>query len=315
MPLMREAITPGSEMRGLAARATTLAACFCGLLLTFFLFARPWYLSWGADQTLREAQLPGDSLLWLGAPHETRALLIHAPAASVWPWVAQIGQDRAGFYSYAILENLAGCKMKNLDDLIPALQYWQEGDKLWMYPPDRAGGIGQAPLARYDPGHALVFYTRRPGTALTDQPDGTWAFVVEPIDDATSRLIMRGRARGSLGLLGASFERSIFEPIHFAMERKMMEGIRARAEGRSVSEARDNVQVLLWVLTFALFLSSGVLVLRGRHWRWHAVTFTTAGLLFALLTLVQPSVFLGGSLVVLLGLATWMPAGRGYGVP
>ena len=62
--------------------------------------------------------------------------------------MAQIGQDRAGFYSYEILENLVGCKMKNLDYLIPALQHWQEGDKLWMYPPDRAGGIGQAPLAR-----------------------------------------------------------------------------------------------------------------------------------------------------------------------
>ena len=171
-------------MRGLGARAATLAACFSGLLLAFFLVARPWYRSWGADGALRTAPLPGDSLLWQGTPRETRAVLIHAPASHVWPWVAQIGQDRAGFYSYEILENLVGCKMKNLDYLIPALQHWQEGDKLWMYPPDRAGGIGQAPLARFDPGHALVFYTRRPGTALTDQPDGTWAFVVEPVDGA-----------------------------------------------------------------------------------------------------------------------------------
>jgi hypothetical protein len=224
--------------------------------------------------------------------------------------VAQIGQDRAGFYSYEILENLVGCKMENLDYLIPARQHWQEGDKLWMYPPDRAGGIGQAPLARYDPGHALVFYTRRPGTALTDQPDGTWAFVVEPVDNDTSRLIMRGRGRGSLGLLGATFERSVFEPIHFAMERKMMEGIKLRAEDRPASKARDNIQVLLWVLTFALFVTSGILTLEGRGWRWHAVTFTAAGLLFAVLTLVQPSVFLGVPLVALLGLGTLAPVRR-----
>jgi hypothetical protein len=291
-------------VRALSARAATLAACFSGLLLGFFLVARPWYLSWGADAQLRAAPLPGDNLLWLGTPRETRAVLIHAPASHVWPWVAQIGQDRAGFYSYEILENLVGCKMKNLDDLIPALQYWQEGDKLWMYPHDRAGGIGQAPLARYDPGQALVFYTRRPSTALTDQPDGTWAFVVEPVDSETSRLIMRGRGRGNLGLLGASFERGVFEPIHFAMERKMMEGIKMRAEDRPVSSARDNIQVLLWVLTFALFIGSGVLVLEGRGWRWHAVTFTAAGLLFAVLTLVQPSVFLGVPLVAFLGLGT-----------
>ena len=271
--------------------------------MAFFLIARPWYLSWGADRTLQEAHLPGDTLLWQGAPRETRAIVIQAPAQQVWPWVAQVGQDRAGFYSYAILENLAGCQLKNLDVLIPALQHWKEGDKLWMYPSDAAGGIGQAPLALHDPGHALVFYTRRPGTALGDPPDGTWAFVVQPLDHQTSRLVMRGRARGSLGLLGAGFERSIFEPIHFAMERKMMEGIKVRAEGRPVMERLDDLQVLLWTLTFALFVASGVLVLAGRAWRWHVTTFIGAGLLFSILTLVQPSVWIGVPLVFGLGLA------------
>ncbi len=291
-------------MRGLGARVALLVACSSGLLLAFFLFARPWYLGWGADAALKTAPLPGDNLLWLGRPRETRAIVIHAPASRVWPWVAQIGQDRAGFYSYEILENLVGCKMRNLDYLVPAFQRWEEGDRLWMYPPDRAGGLGQAPLARHDPGHALVFYTRRPGTALTDQPDGTWAFVVEPIDKDTSRLIMRGRGRATLGLLGASFERGIFEPIHFAMERKMMEGIKLRAEYRPVSKAGDDLQVSLWALAFAAFIASGVFILEGRGWRWHAVTFTAAGLLFGLLTLVQPSVFLGAPLVALLGLGT-----------
>jgi hypothetical protein len=194
--------------------------------------------------------------------------------------------------------------MKNLDELVPALQHWQEGDKLWMYPPDAAGGIGQAPLALYESGHALVVYTRRPGTTLADRPDGTWAFVVQPIDGRTSRLIVRGRARGSPGLLGLSFERSVFEPVHFAMERKMMEGIKARAEDRPVSAALENVQVLLWTLTFALLVASAVLVVEGRAWRWHLVTFTAAGLLFALLTMIQPSVWLGVPLVLALAAAT-----------
>ena len=298
-------------MRGPGARAALLAACFSGLLVAFFLVARPWYLSWGADAAVKAASLPGDNLLWLGTPRETRAILIHAPASRVWPWVAQIGQDRAGFYSYEILENLVGCKMKNLDYLIPALQHWRPGDSLWMYPRDRAGGLGQAPLARHDPGHALVFYTRRPGTALTDPPDGTWAFVVEPVDEDSSRLIMRGRGRGTLGLLGASFERGIFEPIHFAMERKMMEGIKLRAEDRPVSTARDDIQVSLWVLTFAFFIASAIFTVEGRGWRWHALTFTTAGLLFGVLTLVQPSVLLGIPLVALLGLGTAARVRRG----
>ena len=112
------------------------------------------------------------------------------------------------------------------------------------------------------------------------------------------------RARGSLGLLGASFERSVFEPVHFAMERKMMEGIKARAEDRPISARNDEIQVLLWALTFVLFVASAVLVLEGRAWRWHLGTFVAAGLLFALLTLVQPSVWLGVPLVLALGAAT-----------
>jgi hypothetical protein len=297
------------------ARAGALAASVAALLLAFFFLARPWYSSWGADQELQNAPLPGDTLLWQGASRETRAILIRAPAEQVWPWVAQIGQDRGGFYSYAILENLVGCHIRNLDFLIPALQQWQEGDKLWMYPPNAAGGIGQAPLALHYPGRALVFYTRRPGTALTDRPDGTWAFVVQPVDATTSRLVMRGRARGSLGLLGASFERSVFEPIHFAMERKMMEGIKARAEDRPVSAARDDIQVLLWALTFALFVVSAVFVLEGRAWRWHTATFTAAGFLFGFLTLVQPSIWLGAPLVLVLGTATVRHSRRPQGMP
>jgi hypothetical protein len=288
-------------------RLAILAACLAALILALFRVARPWYLAWGADQASSDARLPGDQLLWQGAPHETRAVLIRAPAGRVWPWVAQLGQDRGGFYSYELLEDLVGCQMTNLDHLDPSLQQWKAGDKLWMYPPRRAGGLGQAPLALHEPGHALVFYTRRPGTRPADPPDGTWAFVVEPIDRDTSRLIVRSRARGSLGLLGAAFERAVFEPLHFAMERKMMEGIKARAEGQRVSRRRDDLEIALWTVTFALFIASAVLAVRGRGWRRRAVTFTAAGVVFAILTLAQPSVFVGVPLVLTLAVATCLP--------
>jgi hypothetical protein len=275
--------------------------------LEFFAFVRPWYLSWGADAALARAYLPGDALLWQGAGRETRAIRIHAPADAVWPWVAQIGQDRGGFYSYAILENLAGCKMRNLDFLLPAIQHWGVDDKLWMFPPEKLGGIGQAPLAIHEPGHALVFYTRRTGTALTDPPDGTWAFVVEPIDQTTSRLVTRARARGGLSLLGAAFNRGVFEPVHFLMERKMMEGVKARAEGRLVSDASDDAQVVLWVVTLAVFFVSAGLVLAGRRWHQRVASFVAAGLLFQFLTFVQPRLFVGISLVIVLYAAVWLP--------
>jgi hypothetical protein len=120
-------------------------------------------------------------------------------------------------------------------------------------------------------------------------------------------LIVRGRARGHLGLLGTTFESSVFEPIHFAMERKMMEGIKARAEGRPVSKAADNAHVVLWTLAFAGFIASGLLVLVGRDWRRRALTFAGGGALFAYLTLGQPPLVTEALLVVALHLAIWSP--------
>ncbi len=72
-----------------------------------------------------------------------------------------------------------------------------------------------------------------------------------------------------------------------------------------MSEALDdNSRSCSGSLTFALFVASGVLTLEGRGWRWRAVTFTAAGVLFGVLTLVQPSVLVGVPLVALLGLGT-----------
>jgi hypothetical protein len=292
---------------GPGARAGAISAGLVLLLLGFFAVARPWYLNWGADQALRSAYLPGDRLLWQGADRETRALVVRAPAETVWPWVAQLGQNRAGFYSYEILENLAGSEIRNLDTLVPALERWEPGDKLWMYPQEKLGGLGNAPLAIHEEGHALVFYTRRVETTQADPPDGTWAFIVQPIDPATSRLVTRARARGSLSLLGVAFNRGIFEPAHFVMERKMMEGIKARAEGRQVSKAADDAQVALWAITFVAFIASAGLALAGRQWRRRTVTFIAAGALFELLTLGQPRLLVGVPLVIALCLAVWWP--------
>ena len=106
----------------------------------------------GRQPELSRAELPGDHLLWQGAPRETRAIVIGAPAAEVWPWVAQIGQDRGGFYSYELLENLAGCELTNLDQLLPARQHWTAGDKLWMYPPEKMTASDARPSRSTSPG-------------------------------------------------------------------------------------------------------------------------------------------------------------------
>jgi hypothetical protein len=286
------------------ARVGALLACLAGLLAVYFALARPWFRRWGASDAEVRMPLPGDEIVPAAKSQETRAISIAAPAGQVWPWLTQIGQDRGGFYSYRRLENLFGCEMPDVRVLDPKLQRWQPGDKLWMYPPHKAGGAGHAKLATFEPGRAIGFAARQIGTPTSAPADGSWALVVNPIDDGSSRLLFRGRAAGGLRSMAAVFSVSVFEPVHFAMERRTMEGIKALAEGREPSSLRDDVQVGLWALLFLGFVVSGVMVLAGRRVPEHLVTFTGCGLLFQFLTLVQPSPLIGLALVA----ATLRPA-------
>ena len=87
----------------------------------------------------------------------------------------------------------------------------------------------------------------------------------------------------------------------------MLESIKAHAEGQTVSDTADTVQVLLWCLTFVAFVTSAVLVLMGRQWRRRLLTFVIAGLLFQLLTLVQPALLVGVPCVAAILLGVWAP--------
>ncbi|HEY6877777.1 MAG TPA: hypothetical protein VI299_07145, partial [Polyangiales bacterium] len=146
-----------------AGRVAALGGAIVVLFSLFLLGVRPWYLRWGASADEVNARLPGDELLDT-AEQSTRAVTIDASAERVWPWLLQLGQDRGGFYSYTLLENLVGTNMENVDVLRPELQHWKLGDKLWMYPPDKLGGTAYATLAVFSPGRALVFSTRQFGT-------------------------------------------------------------------------------------------------------------------------------------------------------
>jgi hypothetical protein len=281
-------------------RIGALTACLAALLGVYVGVARPWFLRWGATDAEIAMPLPGDELVPQPASQETRAITIAAPADAVFPWLAQLGQDRAGFYSYQTLENVFGCEMPDVQELDPRLQRWQVGDKLWMYPQHKVGGIGFAVLMRFDPGHAMVFGTRQLGTAATGT-DGTWAFVVKPIDATSSRLLFRGRGAGGLHAFAAAFSAGVFEPVHFAMEQRTMQGIKMLAEGRKPSRLLDDLQVATWTMLFVGFVVSGVLVLAGYRPREQLVAFLVCGLLFQLLTLVQPSPLIGLPLLFTIG--------------
>jgi hypothetical protein len=289
--------------RGVGIRLTAVLgvlSLFVGLLLTL---VRPWYKTWGADPHETYAALP-IQYASASAPHETRAIDINAPAAEVFAWVAQLGQDRAGFYSYELLEDLVGCNMPDLRYLDPELQEWNVGDLLWMYPPSKLEGLGHATLVHYEPGRALVFATH---SSLDDRESpfaSTWSFFVAPTGPDSSRLITRASGEPP-GLLGLAFNRTVFEPLHFAMERRMLIGIKALAEGRPIATWRDNLQLLSWLASFLSLCASTVLVLIGSAWQRRLLGLAASAVVFQIVTLLQPSPVLSLALVLPLSPLLW----------
>jgi len=289
-------------------RALALLVASAAIAGAFFLAVRPWYLRWGATDDETRRPLPGDEIVAVAAGRETRAITIRAPVGRVWPWMAQLGQDRGGFYSFDLLENLVGCEMPTEDRLRPEKQSWQVGDKLWMYPKRKAGGVGFATLHVYLARRALGFGTHVAGTAPAGPEDGSWSFVLEPLDGSSTRLLIRGHGAGGRSLLGVAFDRSIFEPIHFMMERRMMLGIEELAEGSSRGRVLNHVYVAFFVLAFGFVLAAAVLVLRRERWWRPLVGFIAAAVVFQILTLGQPPIAVGAALLVFVAGVLWWPA-------
>jgi hypothetical protein len=207
----------------------------------------------------------------------------------VWAWVAQVGQGRGGFYSYDILEDaLFQCEIHSADRILPQFQRHQTGDEFRFC-------LKGPPVSRsrlyVEPGRAIAY---SPG----------YAMVVEPIHPTETRLIARGRGpRGPhLGRIADFLVWDVlYDTVHFVMERKMLEGIKRRAEGAQIdSPLADDVQVLLWTIAFAITLSSTIGVFFGKRF-WPQLTVAWAAIVvWMFLMLVQPSIAVGVPLVIAL---------------
>jgi hypothetical protein len=196
------------------------------------LLMRPWHRRWGATDDEVERPLPGDELV-SGANFETtRAINIEAPLEQVWPWLVQIGQGRAGFYSYDVLENAMGLDIHSADRILPEYQDLAVGDEIAIAP--EGGGFT---VAAIEPNHYLLLDARGAGDSEVDaafrEADmaSTWLFLLEARNGDRTRLIVRWRARWDSTQSPASFLiGAMLDPVEFIMEQKMMRGIKQRAE-------------------------------------------------------------------------------------
>jgi hypothetical protein len=183
---------------------------------------RPRYLEWGATDAEMQSPLPGDDLVNDVGLTATRAVTVHAEPHDVWPWIAQLGQGRGGFYSYDSLENLAGCKIDSADRIVPEWQSIPVGSEVNLHP-DIAFDV-----AISEPGRALVLRGSVPLGNVSAPYDSTWAFTLTAAPHGSTRLVVReryGYTRWWAPLL--------IEPtavISFIMSQRMLRGIKARAE-------------------------------------------------------------------------------------
>jgi hypothetical protein len=208
-----------SRPRGRVASALTLMWMVYALGVVV---VRPVYLRWGTTPADRMTSLPGDELAATPTYRVDHAITIHAPAHAVWPWLAQLGQDRGGFYSYAWLERMVGDHITNADRIHPEWQRRAIGDTVRATQPGYLGTrstLGWR-VVGLEPGRALIL-------------ENWGALVVQPVDSETSRLVVRTRGEGKPTLLTTALSPLsvfVFEPAHFIMQRGMLRGIRDRAE-------------------------------------------------------------------------------------
>lgn len=209
---------PSRLRRGARILAESAALLFVGYL-ALVVALRPWHRQWGSDVMERRRALHGDEHSASPSRAGNRAIRIDAPAEVVWQWLQQIGQDRGGFYSHALLERAFGLPIENASVIEPRWQHIEAGDFVRATPPDWLGGIfGDRIGWEVD---AVV-----PERLLALR---YWIFEIEPVSDTASRLHVRTHA-GEPPLLAAPLLGFVFEPAHFIMERAMLQGIKTRAE-------------------------------------------------------------------------------------
>jgi uncharacterized protein len=205
-----------SSLIAVAVRPVSVLLIFVALCALFAVVLHPWFMNWGATTEEQAMVLPGDT-----APpsmYFTRAITIDAPPSAVWPWLLAIGQDRAGFLSNDYLENLTGADIHNTNVVRPEWQQRAIGDKVPM------GSPGQRTLF----GEATVTTIRllEPERAIADAPG---RFVLLPRGESTTRLLLRELLDDPIRS-GATW--ILWDPMHFVMEQRMLQGVKERTEGR-----------------------------------------------------------------------------------
>ncbi len=242
---------------------------------------RPLHLRWGASEADLQRAMPGD----LGGSRWTRAILIEAVPEQIWPWLVQFGQGRGGWYSYDWLENLLGFDIHTADQISPEYQNPQIGTPICM-----SGSFCPSKVHVMEPYQWFGWQA----TDESGQPVWTFVFGLFPEGANQTRLVVR-----------ESFDPAFMPPAavlaleipDVVMELKMLDTLKARAEGRSASGLVTAAEISLWLAALVASLWAGWLFLTRPAWQ-RPLAFFAAGLVVILLiTFIFLPLWLRGLLV------------------
>jgi hypothetical protein len=201
-------------------------------LATYALAVRPRLSRWGATDEEVAGPFPGADLVPGGERGATMAVTIEAPPRRVWPWLVQMGCDRAGWYSWDLLDNGG---VPSADRIHPEWQAISVGDRLASTP----SGSAWFEVAAVDPERFLALRAPldlrgRPFDTARPRPrfytDSIWSFQLKELRDDRTRLVVSGyqAARPRMLALIANF--IFWEPTHAVMQTRQFANLKRRAE-------------------------------------------------------------------------------------
>jgi hypothetical protein len=258
--------------RAVAAKCLAVLALFA-LSIGFYFFAiRPSQLRWGATPEEVARPLPGDDLVAAPSLRATRAVTIAGRPEDIWPWIVQIGYDRAGFYGYNLIENLGSKRgIRSAAKIVPDLQRIGVGDRVYM------SRIAYLVIHAVTPNRFLIWADENP-------PQGAFTFELFPVDEKHTRLVIRASLR--YHWTDSRILLDLFTEFgdHVAVPRMLL-GVRDRVEGRRIQPlAVQAVEIAVWIALLLEFVVAIVLILVRRQWwrAWIAALLAVSTLLFAL---------------------------------